>query len=92
MNKEQLAERIAQHVRKLKRDELVSLVDRLDGGTLKLNDLTLSGEGGFGFQEEVRDTTGAGGGSDDDDEDGGILERGADAGRGLLERAKGVLG
>jgi hypothetical protein len=69
-------------VRKLKRDELVSLLDRLDGGTLKLNDLTLSGEGGFGFQEEVRS----------EESEGGILERVPEMGRGLLERAKGKLG
>jgi len=75
---------VARHVRKLKRDELVSLVDRLDGGTLKLNDLTLSGEGNFGFQEEVREQS--------EEADAGLMDRGADAGRSLLERAKGALG
>jgi hypothetical protein len=98
--KEQLVESIATHLRKLKRDELKSLSDRLDQGTLRFGDLTLSGEGGFGFQEEVREETGSSesgdaGGSDSDSKDGddeSMLERGADAGRGLLDRAKGVIG
>jgi hypothetical protein len=101
--KEQLVESIATHLRKLKRDELKSLSDRLDQGTLRFGDLTLSGEGGFGFQEEVREESGSGesggsgetGGSDSDSKDGdddSMLERGADAGRGLLDRAKGVIG
>ena len=87
--KEQLIESIATHLRKLKRDELKSLSDRLDQGTLRFGDLTLSGEGGFGFQEEVREESDSGS-KDGDDEN--MLARGADAGRGLLDRAKGVIG
>jgi len=62
---------------------------------LRFGDLTLSGEGGFGFQEEVREESGSGdsGGSESKDgDDENMLERGADAGRGLLDRAKGVIG
>ena len=92
----------------MKREELVSLAERLDSKTLKLTDLTLSGEGGFGFQQQALSQAGSGeaggggsssGGSrderqdnDNDDDEGGLLERGADAGRGLLKRAKGVVG
>ena len=71
-------------------------MDRLEGGTLRLSDLVLSGEGGFGFQDEVR--SGGQGGSASgraqqatkSGED--LLERGAAAGRDLLDRAKGAVG
>jgi hypothetical protein len=72
----------------LKRDELSSLVERLENGTLRLGDLALSGEGGFGFQHDVRAAVSgrarraAKGGED-------LLERGTSAGRDLLDRAKG---
>jgi len=59
---------------------------------LRFSDLTLSGEGGFGFQEEVRDESDSGGSDSKDGDDDSMLERGADAGRGLLDRAKGVIG
>jgi hypothetical protein len=102
MKKDELVDVVTKHLRRLKREELVSLAERLDAKTLKLTDLTLSGEGGFGFQQSLgQGGSGgsSGGGSndedendDDDDDDGGLLERGADAGRGLLKRAKGVVG
>ena len=90
--KEQLVESIATHLRKLKQNELKSLSDRLDQGTLRFSDLTLSGEGGFGFQEGTREEGGSGGSESRDGEDENVLERGADASRGLLDRAKGVIG
>lgn len=37
----------------------MSLVERLESGTLKFTDLTLSGEGSFGFQDEARESQGA---------------------------------
>jgi hypothetical protein len=52
--KEQLVERVSSYARRLKRDELSSLVDRLESGTLRLGDLAVSGEGGDGFQDDVR--------------------------------------
>jgi len=124
MKKDELVEAVTKHLRRLKREELVSLAERLDSKTLKLTDLTLSGEGGFGFQQGLSQGgsggssgssgssgTGSSGSSgssgsasndkgsidsgDDaqqDDDEGGLLERSADAGRGLLRRAKGAVG
>jgi len=59
---------------------------------LRFTDLTLSGEGGFGFQEEVRGDSGSGSDSGNKDDDESLVNRGADAGRGLLDRAKSVIG
>jgi hypothetical protein len=94
LNKTQLVERIGKHLGKLKREELVSLAERVESKTLDLSALTLSGDGGFGFQEEARESSGAGGESGSADDSGhgeGLLERGADQGRSLLDKAKSAV-
>lgn len=53
LKKEELVEQIGKHLRRLRRDDLVALVERLDAGTLDLPALAPSGEGGFGFQEQA---------------------------------------
>jgi len=98
MNKDELVEVVTKHLRRLKREELVSLAERLDSKTLKLTDLTLLGEGGFGFQQGLgqggsRGSSASGSvDNGEDDDEGNLLERGADAGRGLLRRAKAAVG
>ena len=102
MNKTQLVERLGRHLNKLKRDDLVSLVERVESKTLDLSTLTLSGDGGFGFQEGAPEAGSGEGGSESsgsgssseggDSGDGeGLLERGADEGRSLLDKAKSAI-
>jgi len=79
-------ERLGTHLNKLNRDQLVSLAERVESKTLDLSSLTISGDGGFGFQEEARESSGSGGDSGE-----GLLERGADQGRSLLEKAKNAV-
>src|SRR5213078_4004853 len=63
MNKTQLVERLGRHLNKLKGDDLVSLVERVESKTLDLSTLTLSGDGGFGFQEGAPEAGSGEGGS-----------------------------
>jgi hypothetical protein len=67
-------------------------VDRLEGGTLRLPDLVLSGEGGFGFQDEARSGSVPGRAQQTTKAGEDLLERGASAGRDLLEKARGAVG
>src|ERR671937_3230366 len=53
LDKESLVARLTGQLRKLKKEELVSLVERAEAGTLDFRHLTTSGEGGFGFQEAL---------------------------------------
>jgi hypothetical protein len=89
-------ERVGKHLGKLRRDDLVSLAERLEAGTLDLTTLTLSGDGGFGFQEEAREASPGDRGESqrqegDGDEGEGLLERGAEQGRALLDKAKSAV-
>jgi hypothetical protein len=65
----------------LKRDELASIGERLEDGNLQLSTLAVSGEGGFGFQDE--DTAGGVGQKAQ-----GLAGRGAEQGRALLDKAR----
>ena len=51
MKKDELVEVVVRHARRLKRDELLALAERLESKTLNLADLLPSGDGGFGFQQ-----------------------------------------
>lgn len=82
LDKESLVERLSTQLRKLKKDELVSLVERVEGGTLDFRRLVTAGDGGFGFQERLEH-----GSSSSDDEAGP-----AQKAKGALDAAKGALG
>jgi hypothetical protein len=79
LTKPELVERLTAQLNKLKKDDLVGVVERVESGTLDLSRLGVSGEGGFGFQEHVRDES--------DDDRGG--DGGGDGGgnKGLIPRA-----
>jgi len=51
MKKDELVEVVVRHARRLRRDELLGLAERLEAKTLKLGDLLPTGDGGFGFQQ-----------------------------------------
>lgn len=75
LTKPELVERLTTQLNKLKKEDLVGVVERVESGTLDLSRLSVSGEGRFGFQEHVRDD------SDENREDSG------GGGKGLIPRA-----
>src|SRR4051794_26584664 len=94
--KEQLIEQLTARLRKLKKEELASLVARVDSGTLDFARLGLSGEGGFGFQERLEPEQRREADDGDDDRDGdrnsGPLTRAGDLAKGAVGAAKDALG
>jgi hypothetical protein len=104
LDKESLVARLTGQLRKLKKEELVSLVERSEAGTLDFRHLTTSGEGGFGFQEELageeRERSDRGERRDGDEqregEGGGALAKAKEAvvdeGAGALAKAKDAVG
>lgn len=84
MTKPELVERLTSQLNKLNKDDLVGVLERVESGSLDLSRLAVSGEGGFGFQEQVRDDSddseGNGGG------DKGLIPRAGDALRGAAEK------
>ena len=60
LKKDELVEVVVRHARRLKRDELLALAERLEAKTLKLGDLVPSGDGGFGFQQADESADGSG--------------------------------
>src|SRR5690348_8497108 len=55
MTKPELVERLSAQLNKLKKDDLVGMVERAESGSLDFSHFTVRGAGGFGFQEHVRE-------------------------------------
>ena len=84
-------ERLTTQLNKLKKEDLAGVVERVESGTLDLTRLGVSGgEGGFGFQEQLRDDSdddrGGGDGGDDGGGNKGLIPRAGEALRDVAEK------
>ena len=79
LTKPELVERLTAQLNKLKKDDLAGIAERVEAGSLDLSRLALSGDGGFGFQDDVQDDDdGSGRGNEQQDSE-GLIPRAGDA-------------
>jgi len=84
LTKPELVERMTTQLNKLKKEELAGVLERLEAGDLDLSRFAVTGEGGFGFQEHLRDDRSDEG--SDDGGDKGLIPRAGEALRGAAEK------
>jgi len=87
LSKEELVERLRARLGKLKKDELVTLVGRVESGTVDFSRLVPSGSGGFGFQHHLTDEPEQ---ADAPDESSGMLGKAQDVIADARERLPGL--